>query len=63
MTTLNDRFLREMHEFPGRVEAILGPFALSLLVLLSVALRGLLPFGIRSDFTIVTFLKSYFSNL
>jgi endoglucanase len=38
MTRLNDRFLREMHEFCGRVEAILGLFAWSLLVFLSVAL-------------------------
>jgi endoglucanase len=38
MARLNDRFFRQMSEFPGRVEATLGLFALSLLVFLSVAL-------------------------
>ena len=38
MARLNDRFFQETRELPGRVEATLGLFALSLLVFLSVVL-------------------------
>jgi hypothetical protein len=38
MASLNDGFLPEASEFPGRVDATLGLFALSLLVFLSVTL-------------------------